>query len=292
MADEQVTVETQEVPLDQATQAEYKKAVADGKDVATRETVVEEKIADEKPKIRGGFQAKIDRLVKTQAALEEAKSAAERRAAELEAKLNGNGATELDTNAEPQRNKFATEAEYIRALTRWEVKQEMKAEREAEEKQALEAQNKKSISAYNEKAIEAQLRYEDWKEVMAQDISIPTIVGDAIIHTIKNGPDVAYFLGKHPEICEEMLAVHPLEAVTMAVKISEELEKESDSEKEEENAAKEAEEREKAIKAAEIRKRPPAPIKPVSSGASRSTIPLDKADYQAYKKLRAQGRVQ
>ena len=39
MADETVTVETQEVPLGEASMAEYKKAVKDGKETATRETI-------------------------------------------------------------------------------------------------------------------------------------------------------------------------------------------------------------------------------------------------------------
>ena len=34
----------------------------------------------------------------------------------------------------------------------------------------------------------------------------------------------------------------------------------------------------------------PAPIKPISGGKTQSTVPLDKTDYQTYKKLVAQGR--
>src|SRR4029077_2452169 len=131
----EVTVETEEVPLAESTMAEYKKARADGKETATREAPAESraaegKVEEEKPRIRGGFQAKIDRLIKQQASLEEAKTAAEKRANELEQKLNGNGAAkdQTDPNAEPVREKFQTEAEYIRALTRWEVRQEIKAE--------------------------------------------------------------------------------------------------------------------------------------------------------------------
>lgn len=294
MAEETQAVETQEIPLDQATQAEFKKARAEGKDVVTREAVPPEEnpAGEEKPKVRGGFQAKIDRLIKQQASTEERAVAAERKAAELEAKLNGNGAEKKETkaDAEPVRENFQTEAEFIRALTRWEVKQEMKAEREAEEKEAQAAAAKEAISSYNKKAIEAQAAHEDWNEVFKQDINIPVIVGDAIVHTIKNGPEVAYFLGKNPEICEEMCAVHPLEAVAMAVKISEQLEKnsgeEAETEEEEEPEEKAAAEEEKPVRKA------PAPIKPVSGGTTRSTIPLGKADFQTYKKLRAQGRVQ
>ena len=310
MAEETVTGETQEVPIGEANMAEYKKARAEGKEVVEREAAppAEELEATEgdkgedgkpKPKTqKSGVQARIDRLVKQQALAEERATAAEKRAAEAEAKLTApkEGTvqkTEQAPEGEPQRENFQTEAEYVRALTRWEVKQELKAEREAEDRAAAAADAREAVSAYNRKAIEAQAQHDDWNEVFKQDINIPTIVGDAIIHTIKNGPEVAYYLGKHPEICQEMINVgHPLEAVTMAIKISEQLEKEQPEETDEEREDRErieAEEAEATKVAA--RRRAPAPIKPVSGGSSRSTIPLDKASFSDYKKLRSQGRV-
>ena len=83
---EETEVQTQEVPLEESSMTEYKKARSDGKDTATRETVIEEKPAleeKEKPKAKGGFQARIDRLIKQQASTEERAAAAEKRAAEL-----------------------------------------------------------------------------------------------------------------------------------------------------------------------------------------------------------------
>jgi len=298
MAEETATVETKEVPLAESTMAEFKKARNDGKEVATRETITEKEpekqATEEKPKAKGGFQARIDRLIKQQAETERQLTEERRQREELQAKVSGKDVpkTEQKADAEPKREDFQTEVEYVRALTSWEVKQNMKAAKEAEEKEATAAANKEAIQSYNKRAIEAQSKYEDWKEVMAQDIAIPTIVGDAIIHTIKNGPDVAYFLGTHPEICEEMVSVHPLEAVAMAVKISERLEAEAGKETEESEETTEEEPEAKATEEEKPARKAPAPIKPVSSGTSRSTIPLAKVDYQTYKKLRAQGRVQ
>lgn len=295
MADETVTVETQEVPLDQASQAEFKKARAEGKETATRETVVAEKPpVEEKPKIKGGFQARIDRLIKQQAALEEAKTAAEKRAAELEAKLNGNGVPKTEqSDGEPKRESFETEAEYIRALTRWEVKQEIKADREASEKQAAEAQVKEARDRYNARMIALQAENEEFKELMSQNITIPKAIEAPITLEMENGPEVAIFLAQNPEVCQELIEMPPSRAIAEVWKISEKLAagdgEETDEEKAEHEAA-EAEEKEKAAAAAAKAKL--RPIRPVSSGSSRSTIPLDKTDFQAYKKLRAQGRVQ
>ncbi len=293
-------VETQEVPLDQVTDMrEYKKARTEGKETVTQAKPVATEVIEtnegeetakdgEKPKSKGGFQKRIDRLVKQTATLEEQLAAARK---ELEGKSGKAEETPKPADGEPQREQFANDLEYYRALTRWEVKQEMKAEREAEEKEAVEAQAKKVQADYNKKAIEAQSQYDDWDEVVVKsDFKIPTMVGDAIVQTMTNGPDVAYFLGTHPEICEEMMAVHPLAAVAMAAKISEQL---GAGKSEETEEGDEQESGEKAEAQPEKPKsRAPAPIKPVSSGSSRSSVPLGKTDFSTYKKLRQQGRVQ
>lgn len=300
--------ETVKIPIGEATMEEFKKARSKGEmsveqktsiAVAEAEEVEEEKVTEEekpdaeKPKSRGGFQKKIDRLVKLSSTLEEKVAAAEKRAAEAEAKINGKGDEKKesapDPNAEPMREQFQTESEFIRALTKWEVRQEIKAEREEEERAEIAAKQKEAVSAYNKKAIETQARYDDWKEVMSQDIALPSIVGDAIIHTIKNGPNVAYYLGKHPEVCEEMMNVHPLEAVAMAVKISEKL---AGEEKKEEEEPEEKEEEVEVKVEEKPAKKVFTPITPVTGGTSRSSVPLDKAGFDAYKKGRAAGRVQ
>ena len=287
MAENEVIVETQEVPLTESSMAEYKKARADGKEVATRETVTEKPAEQaEKPRVRGGFQAKIDRLVRQTAALEEAKAAIEKRALEAEAKLNGNGVLKTEqTDGEPKRESFQTDAEYVRALTRWEVKQEIKAERQAEQQQAAEAEIKEARDRYNKRMIALQSENEEYRELMEQDVLIPKSIIDPILYEMENGPEVAIFLAQNAEIREELNQMPSSKAIKEAWVISEKLA--ADEEEEEEKP----EEKAKEVEEKPARKAP-APIRPVSSGSSRSTIPLDKADYQAYKKLRAQGRVQ
>ena len=301
MADEPVTIETQEVPLGEASMAEYKKAIKDGKETATRETITAkpeeaEEVKEQKPKVKGGFQARIDRLIKQQASTEERAAAAEKKAAELEAKLKGDGVTKTEqADGEPKRDAFQSDAEYLKAFTRWEVKQEMKAEREAEQKAAFEEQIKEARKNYNTRMIALQNENPELKELLAQDISVPPAIEAPILYEMDNGPEVTMFLAQNPEVCQELMEMPPSRAIAEVWKISEKLAAGKTEETDEEKAEKEAieaEEQEKAIKAAEIRKRPPAPIKPVSGGSSRSTIPLDKTDYQAYKKLRSQGRVQ
>lgn len=290
MSEETVTVETKEVPLDEATQAEFKKARADGKETATRETVVETEKSDseekDKPRVRGGFQAKIDRLIKSQAALEEKKDAAEKRAAELEAKLNGGD--KVKESDEPQREAFTTEADYIRALTRWEVKQEMKSEKENEQRQAVEAQANEARGRYNEKMIALQAENPEYEELINQSTKIPTVIHGPITLEMDNGPEVAIFLAQNPEVCEELIKMSASRAIAAVWRISEKLEAGGKDEDAEESEEKEE------VKAKEVEEKPKLrPLRTVTGGGtSRSTIPLDKTDFNAYKKLRAQGRVQ
>lgn len=280
-----VTTEEQEVPLGESSMQEYKAARKEGKEVATREAVAEEKPVEEKSKVRGGFQAKIDRLVKSQAALEEAKTAAEKRAQEAEAKLNGKGDEKTVANdGEPKRDDFQTEAEYIRALTRWEVKQEIKAEREAEETAKVEASNNAARGRYNQRMIALQADNEDYKELMSQNLKIPTAIYGPITLEMDNGPEVAIFLAQNPELCQELLEMTPSRAVAEVWMISQKLESAGTEEVEEEVE-------EKPVEKPAARK-VPAPIRSVSGGNSRSTVPLGKTDFQSYKKLRDQGRVQ
>ena len=200
----EVTVETQDVPLEQSTMAEFKAAREKGEEVATRETVkVEEKQAEsEKPKVKGGFQARIDRLIKQQATTEERATAAEKKAAELEAKINGNGHAAPKDGDEPKRESFQTDAEYNRAVVRWEVKQEMKAEAESAQRQAFEEQVKEARSRYNTRMIALQAENEEYKELLEQSITVPTSIEGPITLEMENGADVTIFLAQNPEVCK------------------------------------------------------------------------------------------
>jgi hypothetical protein len=297
--------EVKQIPIGELPMKEFKAARAEGvltvpekpapaveadaeeTDESTKETVESKDGEAEKPKSKGGFQKRIDRLIKHTATLEEQLAAAKK---ELEAKpsVKAEEKPAVKTDAEPQRENFDSEVAYVKALTRWEVKQELKEQRETEAREEQAAKEKEVLARYDAKAIEAQARYDDWKEVMSQDIPIPSIVGDAIVHTIKNGPDVAYYLGKHPEVIQEMLAAHPLEAVAMAVKISEKLSGDKGN-KSDEKA--DDEEEQVSTEPEKPARKAPAPIKPDVGGTTRSSVPLEKMSFRDYKKAREAGRV-
>lgn len=278
MAEE--TVQTQELPLDQVSMSDFKKARSEGKQAVAVEEApeVKEEVTDDEPKqkTKGGWQNRIDRLTKHIYTLEQQiegyKKTTETGTKTEEAKVDG----------EPQRTDYQSDAEYVRALTRWEVKQEIKAEKEAETRKAAEERQKEIVKLYNQKAIQAQARYEDFAEIVGKNEEpIPSTVGQAIVEEMENGPDVAYFLGKHPEVCQQMMEVGPTKAASLAWAISEELagstKKEVTDEKDEEEEP--------------VKRKPPTPIRPVTGGTTKTTVPLDKMSMADYKKARlASGR--
>lgn len=298
MDEETAVVEVKEIPIGEVPFKEFKAARAKGEETVKQEVVVEPKEPEEtkeadsdedKPKHKGGFQKRIDRLIKHQATLEEQLAAAKKANEEYQAKLGGKTETKESVEGEPKREDFQSDIEYFRALTRWEYKQARAEEKAEEEQKAQMEKQKQVISTYNKRAIEAQSRYDDFLEVVGKNEEpIPAEVGRAIVEDMENGPDVAYFLGKHPEICKEMMEAPKSKAEAMAWKISETIagENKKQDEKQEEPEEKQAAETVKQ------KSKAPTPITPVSGGTTRSTIPLDKADFQAYKKLRSQGRVQ
>lgn len=299
MSEEQVVApETTEIPLDQITDMrEYKKARTEGKESVTKvaEPVTEEvteEAKEEKPKHKGGWQARIDRLIKQTAALEEQLATERKEKEELRSK--GGPAvpkTEQVQDGEPVRDNFTDDATYWRALVRWEAKQELKAEREAEAKHKEQTEKAEADKAYNSKMIELQAKNEEYVELMKQDIKVPTAIEIPVKYEMPNGPEVAIYLAQHPELCEKMVDAPPSKAIAMAWDVSRKLagEKISLDDAEPEEEAEEVEEPEEKPEP-KLKTKAPAPIKPISGGKTQSTVPLDKTDFATYKKLRAQGR--
>ena len=290
MSEETQLQEVKEVSIDTLPMREFKAARAEGKERVEQkvESVVEEKKAEEsgeenkeedKPKGKGGFQSRIDRLVK-QLAMKEEELEKVRGSAKVEEK-----APVVTAEGEPKREDFQNEPAYIKALTRWELKQAIKEQAEADAKANHETREKEIVTAYNERAAEAKSRYDDWDETVNQSIDIPASVGRQCL-LLPNGPDLAYFLGKNAEVRAELLAMDPIEAAGEARIIADKLAAESHKE--------EPEEKEEIIeeKPKKLESKAPPPIKPLGTGTAKSTIPLDKMNIRDYKKARSAGRIQ
>lgn len=227
---------------------------------------------EDKPKPRGGFQKKIDRLIKEVASGNEEK---QRLKLELEeARKSKDPVKQVAADGEPERKDFDNDIAYVKALAKWEVRQEMKLEAEREGREAAEREHAAVIKSYNQKIVDCKASHEDWEEVMNQELDIYPAVSQSIFR-MPNGPEVAYQLGKNPDLMEELMNMSIYEAIGKVWQISTELSKSGDEP--------EPEKKEK--------KPLPAPMRTVSSGPTKtSTVPIDKTSIGDYKRRTADAR--
>ena len=268
--------EVRQTPPEEETQ-ETPAPEAQGETTAAPETT-EETPESKGPKKKGGFQKKIDRLVSRTTELESELEAERRATAELRARLDGKSETKQPEQSvpagKPQPGQFSTVEEYVDALTDWKL-----AQKEAKEAQEAAAEIEREESrAYARRLAEIRAEHEDFDKVTGQDITIPQLIID-VIRKMPNGPDVAYYLGHHPDICDEMLECDWTVGVAKAVQISAELSKgQSNSQ---------ATPTQRTV--------PPKPVRPVGGASARSSITLDQlsgADYVRVRnaEVRAKGR--
>jgi hypothetical protein len=139
-----------------------------------------------------------------------------------------------------------------------------------ETKQAESARQKETFDTYNKSISEARVRYEDWDEVVeATDAVIPQSASIAVIEA-GNGPDVAYYLAKHPEVCESLMDMTPAAVIMQIGRISDSL-----------NPATKRSPSEVKPKA-----KAPAPISTVGNSPTNSSVPLDQLSPRDYIRVR------
>lgn len=275
--------EVKEIAISDLSSADFKEARKNGLEMVPKpEPKVEEQ--EEKPKAKGGFQARIDRLIKQNAEKDDL----------IESLRKTGKPTEEaapEPKGRPQKADFAgRDDEYIEALVDWKAEQKIVQAEEAKARAAYEAEQQEVVDTYNRKIAEAKSMHEDFVEVVGQNITIPKGVERAIIEEMPNGPEVAYFLGSNPELCDELMKMKPFKAIAEAWKISEKLGESESEEKEEETEEKPAVKAKVEEKPA---RRAPEPIKPVGSSRSRGTVPLHQMnDMKEFKKARAAGRIE
>ena len=165
-----------------------------------------------------------------------------RRADALEQKLK-----ELETKPEqpPTLDKFDYDEDaYNKAAVAYQVKQEL----QNYQKQAQAAQIERQQQELNRKFSEKVKAFNkpDYAEVIA---NIPDLSGDTITLVQQAGPEVAYFLGKHLDVADEIARSNPLHAAMRIGAISEQI---------------------KAGRPSKSTSNAPDPIKPLSGSGSMS----------------------
>jgi hypothetical protein len=217
--------------------------------------------SQEQPKEkRSGWQKRIDKLTARNHQLAKELEAERAKRAEPAEK-----AATPPEDREPKMLDFKTVEEFLEARDSWKDRQQVKQ---------IEEENRKLVfDTYNDRVEQARGKYEDFDEIVAENskTQIPQSVYLAVVE-MENGPDVAYYLGKHPEVCDELMDMSQLAAVRRIERIAVQLESGKPSETPKPNE----------------KPKPPAPIAPVGSTATASSVPLDKMAPREFIRIRNQ----
>lgn len=198
-----------------------------------------------------------DRIVELVHKSKESEAKAE--AAELEAKalrvkvqaLEAQ-AQPMEATAKPERSKFASDDDYIEALTDWKA-QTAVANRERQQAEArLKAEQQEVAQQWDKRQQQAIAAIPDYAEVIgASEVIVPPYVHQALLESEK-GPEIAYYLALHPEEAKRIASMKPLAAIKRIAGLEADLAEPDDDEP-------------PAAKAAELPKKSkaPEPINPV-----------------------------
>jgi hypothetical protein len=179
--------------------------------------------------------------------------------------------TPKDMLADGTSMKYSTYEEYIEDLADWKAEQRLAQNRQAEVAQAEQERTQAIFDTYHSAVRAAKVKYEDFEEVVGQRLQIPQAAQLAIIEAGQHGPDIAYYLGQHPDLCAELCQLSPARVMARIGQIEGEV---------------------AGIRnqTSEARRTPvtraPAPITPVGGSSSKSAVPIGELSYRDYKRIR------
>lgn len=201
---------------------------------------------------------------------------------EIEELKKGKGKVEEpepEPQGAPKREDFASDEDFQEALFDHRYQERRKKEAVLETEQAETKRLETNWNNYRANVTKFKEDHEDWDEVVGQPIPLQESVYLAI-HEMENGPEVTYYLGKHPDYAKKLHAMSPLSALMEIGRLSERLKPTSG--KRETDAARTS------------TRKIPDPVEPVSTAATSSTSTSKDAaaarDYKAFKRNQRAGR--
>jgi hypothetical protein len=169
--------------------------------VKTEAEAKDETKKPEEPKPKKTAQERIQEVISQHKKAEAEKLAEKRRADELELQLIAlrAHAKPMETAAKPLRSQFATDDEYIEALTDHKAREAL-AKREQEQAQArAEAEQAEVAAKWSKRQTEVMKALPDYAEVLGKsEMVIPEHIHQAILES-EQGPQIAYYLALHPD---------------------------------------------------------------------------------------------
>lgn len=262
-------VQTQETILAKLQTTEAAKVPPE---VKTEDEQGKEGEGDSKPK--KSAQERIQDLANKRKEAEAKADAAERKVADLEARLAAQStqAKPLEADPRPVRSAYATDDDYIDAVSDWKAKRAI-AEREQQQAQArAEAEQAEIAAQWSKRQDKFMKTFPDYADIIGKsEVQIPNVIHEAMLES-EQGPHMAVYLAMHPEEAKKLSGMKPVAAIKRFRDLERDLaEIEADDTKAEETPTP------KKSKA-------PPPIEPVKSVPSSTGSSSN--DYEEYKRRR------
>jgi len=205
----------------------------------------------------------------------------EERLAALEGKKPATEAVAPKIEA-PKREAFKSDAEFDEAMFDYRYQLRRVKEAATEQQNALQARLQENLENYQSAVDEFKDEHDDWDDVVNQTIPIHESVYLAVME-LENGPDVTYYLGKHPDYARRLAEMSPLSAAMEVGRLSTRLKTGAPDPSAAGNGAR-----------PKPKTRLPEPVKPVSTAATSSSLSsaeaAKKRDFRAFKAAQRAGR--
>jgi len=201
-------VSTQETVLAKLNPSEAASKPPESKDPA-------EQVKDGESKPKKSPHERIQELANKRREAEAKADAAERKAAELEARvlsLQAN-AQPIAESAKPMRSQYATDDDYIEALSDYKAKQAIREREEQQAKARADAEQAEVAEAWSKRQEAAMKRLPDYADVIGKsEVNIPAHIHQALLES-EQGPDIAYYLASYPDEAKRIVQMKPLAAI-------------------------------------------------------------------------------
>ena len=240
---------------------------------------------DEPPKKRNKIEERFSELTEQRRQALERAEAAEKRAAELESKVNPKPVEKIDNDVgpEPKPADYTDAFEYAKDLAKWSTDKALK-DRDAQEAEKVQkAEAEKVMKGWQSRVEATKAELPDYTETLlgADNLSVSDDVRDALIES-ELGPRILYHLAKNPDEVAKINDMSVRGALRYIGKLEAQFEKPQKEEK-----------KEPEVKIARVA--PPEPIKPIraSSGADNKVDNQGEfqGTYSQWKALRKAGKV-
>lgn len=250
----------------------------DSEDVDSEELEASDDSEKDKPKKKGGFQRRIDKLnaryTTAQQEIEHWKKLALKDAGD--SKVDSVETKSVDAHGKPNPDSYDTHAEYVEALTDWKIEQREKVGKEASQREKQQAEQNEIKKAHFEREQSFSKKTPDYADVIKEFVEINPPVSltfENLLYSSDNGPQILYELAQNMDEFNRINSLSPIAVAKEFGKLEAKISSKPSEPKQE-------------IKKTTSAPKPIEPVGKSSSGSIRKSINDPELPFSDYVRLR------